>query len=75
MRRRGRGGPKDLGKEAVVFYAEHYFRQHSPKRSSTDPKNPFREFVDRFYEVVTKTEPDSLDRQIRKVFAARRSGH
>jgi len=74
-RRRGPGGPRNLGKEAVVFYAEQYFHRHSPKRSSTDPKNPFREFVERFYEVVTKTEPDSLDRQIRKILAARRSGH
>src|SRR5262249_26923521 len=27
-RRRGRGGPKKLGKEAVVNYAENYFRRH-----------------------------------------------
>jgi hypothetical protein len=74
-RRRSRGGPKNLAKEAVVFYAEQYFHRHSPKEPSTDPKNPFREFVERFYEVVTKTEPDSLDRQIRNVLAARRSGH
>jgi hypothetical protein len=72
-RRRGRGNPK-LGKEAVVFYAEGYFRRHSPKKPSTDPKNPFHAFAERFYEVVTKTEPDSLDRQMRSVFAARRSG-
>ena len=72
-RRRGRGNRK-LGKEAVVFYAEQYFRRHSPKKPSTDAKNPFHEFVERFYEVVTKTEPDSLDRQMRSVFAARRSG-
>jgi hypothetical protein len=72
-RRRGRGNRK-LGKEAVVFYAEGYFRRHSPKEPSTDPKNPFREFVEQFYELVTKTEPDSLDRQMRSVFAARRSG-
>ena len=73
-RRRGRGGPKDLGKEAVVFYAETFFHQHSPKKPSTDPKNPFHEFAERFYQVVTKTEPGGLDRQIRKVLAARRSG-
>ena len=73
-RRRGRGGPKNLGKESVVFYAEQYFRRHSPKEPSTNPTNPFHPFVDRFYEVVTKTEPRGLDRQIRKVLAARRSG-
>ena len=73
-RRRGRGGPKDLGKEAVVFYAEEFFRRHSPKKPSADPKNPFHEFAERFYQVVTKTEPGGLDRQIRKVLAARRSG-
>jgi hypothetical protein len=72
-RRRGRGNPK-LGKKAVVFYAEGYFRRHSPKKPSTDPKNPIHGFAERFYEVVTKTEPGSLDRQMRSVFAARRSG-
>jgi hypothetical protein len=70
-RRRVRGGPRKLGKEAVVFYAEDYFRRHSPTKPSSDPKNPFREFVERFYEVVTKTRPGSLDRQMRNVFAAR----
>ena len=73
-RRRGRGGPKNLEKEAVVFYAEQFFRRHSPKKPSADPKNPFHEFAERFYQVVTKTEPGRLDRQIRKVLAARRSG-
>ena len=73
-RRRGRGGPKNLEKEAVVFYAEWFFRRHSPKKPSTDPKNRFHEFAERFYQVVTKTEPGGLDRQIRKVLAARRSG-
>ena len=72
-RRRGRGNRK-LGKEAVVFYAEGYFRRHSHKKPSTDPKNPFHGFAQRFYEVVTKTEPGSLDRQMRSVFAAKRSG-
>jgi hypothetical protein len=72
-RRRGRGNRK-WGKEAVVFYAEGYFRRYSPKKPSRDPKNPFHEFAQRFYEVVTKTEPGSLDRQMRSVFAARRSG-
>jgi len=73
-RRRGRGGPKDLGKEAVVFYAEAFFHRHSPKKPSAGPKNPFHEFAKRFHRVVTKTEPARLDRQIRKVLAARRSG-
>jgi len=73
-RRRGRGGPKNLEKEAVVFYAEWFFRRHSPKKPSADPKNRFHEFAERFYQVVTKTEPGGLDRQIRKVLAARRSG-
>jgi len=73
-RRRGRGGPKDLGKEAVVFYAEAFFHRHSPKKPSAGPKNPFHEFAERFHRVVTKTEPAGLDRQIRKVLAARRSG-
>ena len=73
-RRRGRGAPGKLGKEAVVFYAEEFFRRHSPKKPSADPKNPFHEFAERFYQVVTKTEPGGLDRQIRKVLAARRSG-
>jgi hypothetical protein len=74
-RKNRRGAPKKVGKEDVVSYAAHYFRKHSPKEPSTDPKNSFREFVERFYEVVTKTEPDSLERQIRKVLVARRSGH
>jgi len=73
-RRRGRGGPKNLGKEAVLFYAEGFFRKHSPTKPSTDPKNPFHKFAKRFYEVVTKTEPGNLDRQMRNVFAAKRSG-
>jgi hypothetical protein len=73
-RRRVRGGPRKLGKEAVVFYAESYFRRHSPTKPSSDAKNPFHEFVERFYEVVTKTRPGSLDRQMRNVFAATRSG-
>jgi hypothetical protein len=73
-RRRGRGAPGKLGKEAVVFYAEEFFRRHSPKKPSADPKNRFPEFAERFYQVVTKTEPDGLDRQIRKALAARRSG-
>jgi hypothetical protein len=73
-RRRRPGGPRKLGKEAVVFYAEQFFRRHSPKKPSTDPKNRFHEFAERFYQVVTKTEPGGLDRQIRKVLAARRSG-
>jgi hypothetical protein len=72
--RRGRGNRK-LGKEAVVFYAEGYFRRHSPKKPSTDPRNPFHEFAERFYEVVTKeTEPGGLDRQMRRIFSAKRSG-
>jgi hypothetical protein len=73
-RRRGRGGPKSLGKEAVVFYAEGYFRRHSVVKPSTAPKNPFHGFAERFYEVVTETEPDSLVRQMRRVFATRCSG-
>jgi hypothetical protein len=73
-RRRGRGGPKSLGKQAVLFYAEGFFRKHSPTKPSTDPKNPFHKFAKRFYEVVTKTEPGNLDRQMRNVFAAKRSG-
>jgi hypothetical protein len=73
-RRRGRGGPKKLSKEAAVFYAEQYFRRHSSKKPSTDPANPFHEFAERFYEVVAKTEPGGLDRQLRRVLAARRSG-
>jgi hypothetical protein len=72
-RRRGRGNRK-WGKEAVVLYAEGYFRRYSPKKPSIYPKNPFHDFAQRFYEVVTKTEPSSLDRQMRSVFAARRSG-
>jgi hypothetical protein len=74
-RRRGRGGPKNLGKEAVLFYAEHFFARHSPKKPSTDPNNPFHPFVERFYEVVTKTKPSGFDRQMRKIFRANRSGH
>jgi hypothetical protein len=73
-RRRGRGAPGKLGKEAVVFYTEQFFRRHFPKKPSADPKNPFHEFAERFYQLVTKTEPGGLDRQIRKVLAARRSG-
>jgi hypothetical protein len=73
-RRRRRRGNRKLGKENVVFYAKGYFCRHSPKKPSTDPKNPFHGFAERFYEVVTKTKPDSLDRQMRRVFAARRSG-
>jgi hypothetical protein len=73
-RRRGRGGAKQLGKRAVVFYAEGYFRQHSPEKPSRYAKNRFHEFAERFYEVVTKTEPDDLDRQMRNIFADRRSG-
>src|SRR5262249_33325181 len=73
-RRRGRGGPKNLGKEAVVFHAEGFFGQHSPTKPSTDPKNPFHEFAERFYEVVAKTEPGGLDRQMRRVLAPKRSG-
>jgi hypothetical protein len=74
-RRRSPGGPENLSKEAVVFYAERYFRQHSARKPSTDPKNPFHEFKERFYETVTKIKPDSLDRQTRKVLAVRHSGH
>ena len=73
-RRHGRGGPKKLGKEAVVFYAEQFFRRHSSKKPSTDPYNPFHAFAERFYEVVTKTEPGGLDRQMRRVLALKRSG-
>ena len=73
--RRGRGGPKNLAKESVVFYAADYFRKHSPKEPSTDPANPFHPFVERFYEVVTKTKPSGFDRQMRKIFRANRSGH
>ena len=73
-RRRGRGRPKDLGKEAVVFYAETFFHRHSPKKPSTDRKNPFHKFAERFYEVVAKTEPGGLDRQMRRVLALKRSG-
>ena len=74
-RKRGRGGPKSLGKQAVVFYAEQFFSQRAATKPSTDPKNPFHEFAERFYKVVAKSKPDSLDRQLRSVFAARRSGH
>jgi hypothetical protein len=74
-RRRGRGGPKNLGKEAVLFYAEGFFRKHSPTKPSTGPKNPFHEFAERFYEAVSKTEPGSLDRQMRNVFAANTNPH
>jgi hypothetical protein len=73
--RRGRGGRKKLGKESVVLYAEDYFRKHSPKEPSTDPANPFHTFLERFYEVVTKTKPSGFDRQMRKIFRANRSGH
>jgi hypothetical protein len=74
-RRRGRGAPGKLGKEAVVFYAADYFRKHSPKEPSTDPANPFHPFLERFYQVVTKTKPSGFDRQMRKIFRANRSGH
>jgi hypothetical protein len=73
--RRGRGNLKKSGKEGVVFYAAQYFHRHSPEKASTDPKNVIYEFTERFYEVVTKTKPDGLERQIRKVLAAMRSGH
>jgi hypothetical protein len=73
--RRGRGGPKNLAKESVVFYAADYFHKHSPKGPSTDPANPFHPFVERFYEVVTKTKPSGFDRQMRKIFRANRCGH
>src|SRR5262249_42672209 len=73
-RRRGRRRPRKVGKEAVVFYAEEYFHRHSPDKPSTDLKNRFREFAERFYEVVTKTKPGGLDRQIQRVLAVRRSG-
>jgi hypothetical protein len=71
LRRHGRGAPKNLAKESVVFYAAQYFREHSPTKPSTDLKNPFHEFAERFYEVVTKTKPGSLDRQKRRVFSGR----
>jgi hypothetical protein len=74
-RKRRRAGPKKLGKEAIVFYAHEYFRRYSPKKPSSDPANPFHPFVDRFYEVVTKTEPSGFDRQMRKIFRANPSGH
>jgi hypothetical protein len=74
-RRSRRGAPKKVGKEAVVSYAADYFRKHSPKEPSTDPANPFHPFVERFYEVVTKTKPSGFDRQMRKIFRANRSGH
>jgi hypothetical protein len=71
--KRRRGSLKKSGKEAVVSYAERYFRRYSPKKPSTDPENPFQEFAERFYEVVTETKPDGLERQIRNVLAQRRS--
>lgn len=73
-RRRGRGARKKAGNESIVSYAEDFFSKYAPIRPSTTPKNRFHEFAERFYEVVTKTEPGSLDRQIRSVFAAKRSG-
>src|SRR5262249_16510816 len=56
-RRRGPGGPKKSGKEAIVRCAKSYFVRYSPKEPSTDCKHPFQEFAERFYEVVAKTEP------------------
>jgi hypothetical protein len=74
-RRRRRGAANKVGKEAIVSYAADYFRKHSPKEPSTDPANPFHLFVQRFYEVVTKTKPSGFERQMRKIFRANRSGH
>jgi hypothetical protein len=67
------GGPRKEGKEAIVFHALQFFQQHSPCKPTTDPDNPFAYFAERFYEVVVGSEPDGLERQIKKVLSTERN--
>jgi hypothetical protein len=61
-----RGHPKRADKSSVVFHAADFFRAYSATEPSTDENNPFRPFVERFFEVATGTTPKNLAWQIRQ---------
>jgi hypothetical protein len=61
-----RGQPKRADKSSVVFYPADFFRAYSAIKPSTDEKNPFRCFVERFFEIATGTKPPDLEWQIRQ---------
>ena len=63
--------PKEQVKTDIVRYAKEFFCRHSPHAPSSDTTNPFRDFAELFYEVVTGNEPDDtgpshLEYQIRQ---------
>jgi hypothetical protein len=66
QRRNKRGHPRRTDKLSVVLYAADFFRAFSAIKPSTDERNPFRLFVERFFELVTGTEPVSLEWQVRQ---------
>jgi hypothetical protein len=65
-KKRGRGHPKRTDKLSVVLYAADFFRAYSATKPSTDGNNPFRLFVERFFEVATDTKAPNLEWQVRQ---------
>jgi len=65
-KKRGRGHPKRTDKLSVVLYAADFFRAYSATKPSTDERNPFRSFAERFFEVAKGTKAPNLEWQIRQ---------
>ena len=73
-RRKNRGQPKRADKFSVVFFAVDFFRRYSPTKPSTDETNPFRLFVERFFEVATGTKSPNLEWQVRQALKPKSGG-
>jgi hypothetical protein len=74
--RRVRGGPKKVGKHAIVHYAAGFFRLHSSEKPTTNINNSFRRFAEQFYRTVTgqDVDPGGLEWQIRSVLKDKSTG-
>jgi len=66
-KKRKRGQPERTDKLSVVFYAVDFFRAFSATEPTTDERNPFRAFAERFFEIATGSEPLSLEWQVRQI--------
>ena len=64
-----RGHPKRMDKLSVVLHAADFFRAYSATKPSNDENNPFRFFVETFFEVATRTKPPNLEWQVRQALS------
>jgi hypothetical protein len=68
-----REGQRKGYKTAIVERAAQFSCQHSNKKPSTNPSNPFHEFVEQFYKRVVGTKPDrSLEYHVREALSVLR---